>query len=271
MQYRSSHLRGLLAAATIVLCATFVTHAQFTITLPSIPKIKKDKPKPEPTPAVNVPTDSGDSTATPASSQSRDDDDAAPVKKGCEDDSFYRVWNDDIQKTIDDAKSFTPGRDYFVRDFNDDENKYLKMALADWKRKDVEKDWADEGLKKCINDRLDILAAEAEKTIGGYKPIGYTFGTPAEKNILKSGVTDLNQATVYNVGTKSANWKIYSNDIGIPTHRKRFGTIWAKYPGDKYCKIIYVNLIQQYAGGGTYNSSEAQFISWEFGGCPAGK
>jgi hypothetical protein len=181
------------------------------------------------------------------------------------------VWNEDIQKTIDDVKSFTPGRDYFVRDFNDDENRYLKMALSASERADYEKGWSDDETKKCVNDRLDELAGFAAKTIGGYKPVGYTLGTLAEKNILKGGVTDLNQATVFNVGIKSPNWIIVKDEYGLPKHRKRFGTIWAKYPGDKYCKIIYVNLFQDYSGGGTYNASEAQFINWEYAGCPAGK
>lgn len=167
-------------------------------------------------------------------------------------------------------KNYTPGsRDYYVEDFNDDENIYLKAALSPGERKDWESEWQDENMKKCINARLDELAAAAEKTIGTYKPVGYAFGTPAEKNILRSGVTDIGKASeVYNVGLNSANWKIIKNDIDIPTKRVRHGTIWLKYPNNKYCTIAYVNLVQDYAGGGTYNASEARFISWEFAGCP---
>lgn len=184
---------------------------------------------------------------------------------------FYQVWNEDIQKTIDDVKSFTPSRDYFVRDFDDDQNKYLKMALSDAERRDEEKGWADDATKKCVNDRLDELAAVASKAIGGYTPKGYTFGTPAEKNILKGAVDDISKATVFSVGLKSATWKIVKDDIGLPSERVRYGMIWAKYPGEKYCTVVYVNLIQDYAGGGTYNTSEGRFISTEFAGCPAGK
>jgi hypothetical protein len=255
--------------AAIVICGTYSSQAQFTITLPSIPKIKKDKPQPAPTPSASEDPRSDTGTTAPAR---RDDVQAAPVKKGCEDDAFFQVHNENIQKTIDQAKSFTPGRDYYVQDFNDDENVYLKAALSEKKRASWEERWEDDAMKKCINDRLDELAAVAEKTIGGYKPVGYTFGTPAEKNILKSGVTDLAQATaVYNVGLKSANWTIVKDEYNLPLRRKRFGTVWAKYPWNKYCTLVYVNLVQEYAGGGTYNSSEAQFVSWEFAGCPAGK
>jgi hypothetical protein len=117
---------------------------------------------------------------------------------------------------------------------------------------------------------LDELAIAADKTIGGYQPVSYTIGTPAEKAILKSGVSDIGKATaVYNVGTKAATWKIVKDDYGLPKYRVRYGSIWMKYPGNKYCTLAYVNLIQDYSGGGTYNTSEARFISWEFAGCPA--
>lgn len=188
----------------------------------------------------------------------------------CEDDTFYQVHNENIQKTLTEVKNYTPGsRDYYVEDFNDDENIYLKAALSPGERKDWESEWQDENMKKCINARLDELAAAADKTIGSYKLVAYTVGTPAEKNILKGGVTDIAKATVFNVGLKSATWKIVKNDIDIPTERVRYGAIWMKYPNNKYCTIAYVNLVQAYAGGGTYNDSEARFISWEFAGCPA--
>ena len=196
---------------------------------------------------------------------------SAAAQSNCDQDAFYQVHNENIQKTLAEVKNYTPGsRDYYVEDFNDDENIYLKAALSEKKRTSWESEWQDENMKKCINARLDELAAAAEKTIGSYKPTGYTFGTPAEKAILKGGVTDLDQASaVYNVGLKSAAWKIVKNDIGIPEERVRYGTVWAKYPWNKYCTIIYVNLVQDYAGGGTYNDSVARFISWEFAGCPA--
>lgn len=263
------------AAVFLLSCCVGTVNAQFTITIPNFPKIKKE-PKATPSP-VETASDSESSNSSNSSSSSstnsssNEQASAAPKSGGCESDVFTRIWLEEIQKTMDDVNSFTPGRKYFVRDFNDDENKYLKMALSTSRREREEKNWPNDGGKKCINDRLDELATLAGKTIGGYTPVGYTLGTPAEKAILKSGVTDLNQATVFNVGISSPNWIIDKDEYGLPKHRKRFGSVWAKYPGDKYCKIIYVNLFQDYSGGGTYNASEPQFISWEWAGCPAGK
>lgn len=264
----STFVKGVVAATLFSVAAT-VALGQITITLPKIPKIKKTQPTP--TPAAEIsPAGSTNTTTTSTASSSGESTASTQAKTDCSR-GAVGVHMENLQTTIDQAREFRLGRDYFVRDFNDDENMYLKAALSDGRRKKWLDEWNDPEFSRCIGPKLDELAEVASKTIVGYKPVGYTFGTPAEKNILKRGVTDLAEATVYAVGLNSANWKIITNDFGIPTRRKKFGTLWVKYPNDKYCKIIYVNLIQNYAGGGTYNASEYQFISWEFAGCPAGK
>jgi hypothetical protein len=140
----------LVLAGTLAITAS----AQFTITIPKLPKVKKDQPKPDPTPAAtdngsdNNSSSSGtDNRSTPPADQEK------PKTKTCDSDTFYQVWNEDIQKTLEDINSFTAGRDYFVRDFNDDENKYLKMALSASERQDEEKNWADDATKRCVNAR----------------------------------------------------------------------------------------------------------------------
>jgi hypothetical protein len=254
------------AVAIVFTCLLGTANAQFTITIPNFPKVKKE-PKPTPAPPQEAPAENSNSNS------SRSDVEASEpsAKKGCSG-GFYEVWSEEIGKTIDDVKSFTPSRDYFVRDFNDNQNKYLKMALSQSYRKDEESDWSDDdNTKQCVNARLDELAAVAEKAIGSYTPVGYTLGTPADKAALRAAVTDISTAQVFQVGVKDMNWKIDTNDIGIPNGRKKLGKLWVKYPGDKYCKIIWANVWQQYAGGGTYNSSTGDFIAWEYAGCPAGK
>jgi hypothetical protein len=268
MHIRSGQI--LRSVMLVLLACTFAitSNAQFTITIPKLPKTKT-QPKPDPTPSATNNGSDNSSSSAPSSTQGS----AASAEKSkdtCSSSPFFQVWSEDMQKTMDDIKSFTPGRDYFVRDFSDDENKYLKMALSASYRQDEEKTWSDDPIKRCVNDRLDELAAASGPVIGGYRPVGFTFGTPAEKTILKGGVSDIGTATaVYNIGTKAATWKIVKDDYGLPKYRVRYGSVWLKYPANKYCTVAYVNLTQDYAGGGTYNTSEAQFISWEFAGCPA--
>jgi hypothetical protein len=262
-----------MAAGLMLVCLTVSSSAQLTISIPNFPKKKKEaKPAPAPEPAA-VSTTTEESTPTSSASSAPSSEAAAskPSSSGCAGDAFYDVWNEQIEQTAEDVKSFTPGRDYFVRDFNDNENKYLKMALSENQRKEYEEGWADDDTKRCVNASLDKLAALASKAIGSYTPVGYTLGTPSDKAALRAAVTDIGNATVFTVGIKDVNWKIVHNDIGIPTGRKKLGKLWVKYPGQTYCKIIWANVWQPYAGGGTYADSEGDFIAWEFAGCPAGK
>ncbi len=262
-------VRTIAAAALMLAGLTIISHAQVTISVPGFPKIKK---QPKPTPAPETTSVSTPETSTPTSSVLSGEAAASTQSsKGCAGNPFYDVWNEEIEKTADDVKSFTPGRDYFVRDFNDNENKYLKMALSDNQRKEYEDGWADDDTKRCVNASLDKLAELASKVIGTYTPVGYTLGTPAEKAALKAAVSDISNATVFTIGIKDVNWQIVHNDIGIPTGRKKLGKLWVKYTGQKYCKIIWANVWQPYSGGGTYAASEGDFIAWEFAGCPAGK
>jgi hypothetical protein len=45
----------------------------------------------------------------------------------------------------------------------------------------------------------------------------------------------------------------------------------AQYPkaDDGFCRILSVNLKQDYAGGGTYGASYGYLVEEEFAGCPA--
>lgn len=231
--------------------------------------MKKPKATPSPTPE---PEDDNSNSTNNSMSNSNSDDEAAGsgTKKACDGGAVYEVWVDDIQKTMDDINEFTPDRDYFVRDFNDNQNKYLKAALKPSEREDWLKNWEPE-IRKCLNDKFDELKALADKKIGTYTPHGYTLGTPADKAALRAAVTDIAQAQVFQVGVKDMTWKILYNDIGIPTGRKKLGKLWLKYPNSKYCTIVWANVWQPYAGGGTYGASQRDFIAWEYAGCPAGK
>src|SRR3954469_7610949 len=98
-------VRTLAAVALVIGGLTIAGRAQFTITLPNLPKVKKTKPAPTPEPSAT----GSDASAAPTSSTASADDESpvSPKEKGCESDSFYQVWNEEIQKTVEDAKSFT--------------------------------------------------------------------------------------------------------------------------------------------------------------------
>jgi len=199
---------------------------------------------------------------------------ATPVVKDCSSDAVTNVHLTDLEKTRKEAEEFSPGsRDYYVSTLSDRKNLYLEAALSPSARKEWLGKWPADFVK-CLEPALEGLAAVARKTLPGYTgPQRYTFGTPAEKNALLSAVNDIAQAKVLKVGIQEANWLIDTNSLGIPTARYKHGVIWAQYPNrdDGFCRIFWVNLKQDYAGGGTYAASYGYFVSRAFAGCPAGK
>ena len=242
--------------------------AQITINLPKIPKLPKiDKTKQ----VVDNSDGKNDGNNTVnTETRTNQNNNAGDF---CKTDMMVGVYMKDIETTRAQAEEYKPGlRDYYVQDFSDRQNIYLKASLSQTRRKEWLGTWPA-NIVNCITPALDNLAVVAKKTLPTYTPNGYTLGTPAELKILRSGVNDLAQATVFKVGMSSPAWRISKDSYNFPTARYKYGMIWAKYPAldDGFCRIIYVNLVQDYAGGGTYGESYANFIKSEFAGCPPGK
>ncbi len=89
---------------------------------------------------------------------------------------------------------------------------------------------------------------------------------------MKSKIEDLANHKILHAGIQEANWLIDKNDIGIPNSRYKHGRVWARYAKDDhpYCRTYYINIIQDYAGGGTYAASYARLVNEGLVGCPAG-
>lgn len=193
----------------------------------------------------------------------------------CKSNSLVEVHLTDLEKTRKEAEEFRPGlRDYFVSILSDSKNLYLEAALSPSAREE----WLgrfrenDPKFEQCMKPALDQLAAVARKTLPSYTgPAGYTLGTPAEKNAMVRAVDDMGNAKVLKVGIKEANWLIDKNSLGIPNSRFKHGVIWAQDPksDDGFCRIFWVNLVQDYAGGGTYGASQGNYVGRSYAGCPA--
>lgn len=178
-------------------------------------------------------------------------------------------FKEDIDGTLQDQRSFTKGRDWYVRTLNDSRNEYLWYAISPSWRSRLNERFGP--LTPCISGYIDEIAAEAKRSLPMYHPVGFNIRNPAEEEILRSAVNDIAQATVFKIGLGSRTWQIQKNSLGIPENRYKYGVIWAKYPNydDGYCRIMFVNLIQDYAGGGTYGSSYGLLVRSEPAGCPA--
>lgn len=239
--------------------------AQFTITIPKIPKVKKPKTETPPPTTSDAQTERQMTVEEKPPAQNSD----------CSTDAVMKIFLEDIEKTRKQAEEFRPGlRDYYVSTRSDGKNLYLEAALSPKLRKDWFAQWkenADE-LSGCVSPALDDLAAVARKTLPTYTgPAGYTLGTPAEKKLILSAITDISNAKVLKVGIKQTDWLIEKDSYNFPTARYRHGMIWAQYPNDVvgYCWVFWINLVQDYAGGGIYGASYGKFISRAVAGCPA--
>lgn len=251
------------AVSIVLTLAAVPSTAQITINIPKLPKIKKDKPAP-----TTTTTDTSSSPAAKTSSNTASEKESAPTRSACND-GVTRVYLEDIAKYRAEAEEFRPGlRDYFVSTASDGKNKYLEAALIPSERKEWDK-W-DKDFRDCVYPALDGLAEAARKTIGGYTgPAGYTSGTPAEKKILLSAINDLAQGKALKVGIKQPNWLIAKDNYNFPTARYRHGYAYVQYPSTGLCWVFWINLVQDYAGGGTYGASYGNFISRSLAGCPA--
>jgi hypothetical protein len=260
--------RTALAIISAIVFAGYAS-AQITITIPKIPKWPKTDKTKEVTDNNTTNTTNGKTEDT-NNGRNNSNNNASDF---CSTDMMVGVYMKDIETTRKQAEDYRPGaRDYYVQDFSDRQNIYLKASLSASRRKEWLVTWP-KNIVDCITPALDNLGTIAKKTLPTYTPSGYNLGTPAEQKVLRSGVNDLADATVFKVGISSPNWLISKDSFNFPTARYRYGIIWAKYPGldDGFCRIIYVNLVQDYAGGGTYGASYANFIKSEFAGCPPGK
>jgi len=254
---RSKIIRTTILSAMMLGLAAALS-PQFTINIPNIPKFGKKKDKTQPATATGQ--ESGTQTTSTRSEET--------PPNACE--SYYIYFND-IAKVKKEAESFTPGREYYVSTLSDRKNKYFEAALSPSQRQNFFAGNAEFG--KCVSPALDELAAVARKTLPTYTgPVNYTLGTPAEKKIMLGAINDIAQAKVLRVGILEPNWLIEKDSYNFPTARYKHGVIVAKYPNADhgYCWLFWVNVVQAYAGGGTYGASYGNYVARAISGCPAG-
>jgi hypothetical protein len=191
--------------------------------------------------------------------------------QNCKDNAVFEVHNENVEITKKQAAEYRPGlRDYYVQDFNDAENVYLKAAISKRRRDEWLARWQDRSIPKCMVPVLDELAVIAKKTLPSYRPTGFTVRNAVDEKVLRDGVNDIANATVLGGGFRPGPWKIETRGNGIPRARYKHGMLYLKYSttDDGFCRMVHVNLVQDYSGGGTYGGSRPLFIKTEPVGCP---
>ena len=128
--------------------------------------------------------------------------------------------------------------------------------------------------KEPIDKLLTPLAEALAKKLPTYfpSPNAYNIHNAAEEAKLKTALENPARYKIFKIGLSEANWLIDANVLGIPTARYKHGRIYVRdtEADHPYCYATYVNLKQDYAGGGTYAATYAEFIQDELVGCPPG-
>ncbi len=268
-----------LKIAALIVAAIFsyqTANAQITITLPKLPKIKK--PKIEQT---SAPTETANSTGeTNRNEQNNASGTAATsMKKATEDDApmdaRLSLFLDEIVKAQKEVEEYTPDEKlYLVSATSTD---WLWRAVSAKERSEFIDKWKvlmNPATRQRFDDSLDALNASAAKKLPEYKSSlkQYAVRNAAEERLMRGVLTKIADYKIFSVGLKEANWLIDKNDLGIPTARYKHGVIYLRdtKSDHPYCYATYVNVKQDYAGGGTYGASYARFIEDEMVGCPAG-
>lgn len=239
--------------------------AQITITIPKFPKLKKDKPQPKP---ESTPT-TGDNQSAP--NQQTDAVPTPPSDKCTE--GVWLPWHlEEIAERQKEVDNYTPDRGWFVESGRYD---HLLFSVSPTAKEKWLKGANGLHLKDCPNlvTALDKLAASAAKKLPLYqaKTKAYPIRNPLEEKLMKAKINDSATHKIFYTGLEQANWLISKNDLGIPTARYKHGMLWARDSSadHPYCHFYYVNIIQDYAGGGTYSASRAKIVGSELAGCPA--
>lgn len=254
----------ILTFLAVVLFGAQTFSAQFTITIPKWPKISK--PKTEPPRETQTPT----ATEQAKDAQQTENKPAATEDK-CSESGWVDIHLGKIAERQNEVSSYTPERGWFTKDFTYD---HLLFAVSSSAREKWLKDSNALQFKDCPNlvSAFDKLAAAAAENFPLYtaNPKAYNFRNPTDEKMMKATLDNAAALKIHKIGLNQATWLISKNNLGLPTSRYKHGLIWFRNPADDhpYCHFYYVNILQDYAGGGTYGASYALFVEDGLAGCP---
>jgi len=185
---------------------------------------------------------------------------------------FWSVHYDDAYKTLREAEEYKPGqRTYYVRELSDRRNEYLLAGISPSFRRDwLSSHHTPEKDSHCIVPLFDEIGNAAKRTLKNYHPTGYNFHDSNDENLIKDAVKErIPDAEIMGIGVEQASWDIEKLGNGIPKDRYKYGMAWVKSSkfDDGFCRIVHVNIIQDYAGGGTYGDSKSLYINMVPAGC----
>jgi hypothetical protein len=185
----------------------------------------------------------------------------------------YQVHYDRAYKTLREAEDFRPGgeRHYYVSEMNDNRNEYLLAGISpNFRQHWLDSHHTQANEAHCIVPLFDEIGAAAKRTLKNYRPTAYKFHDSSEESLIKDAVKkQIADAVILGAGLKQASWDFDKFGNGVPKDRYKYGMAWVKSAtfDDGFCRIVHVNIIQDYSGGGTYGESKGRYINMVPAGC----
>lgn len=251
------------------------SEAQFKINIPKIPKIEKAKPSATPVPrSSNDTKESGTDSGDLQKDSGNDDPDN--LDWGDVANPAYLSERDTVKEVLKQVKAFTPGSGRRIVSGSGYEYDWFNASISPKYRAEKMKTWTNLQAKyrKWFDAKLDEIGKLASEKLSSYLPGPNSFPVrnPAEERLMKAALSEMPGITIHKIGLQSATWIIDKDPIGIPKNRFKYGGVYGKNPNadDPFCEVWYVNIIQDYAGGGTWGSSYARWVKSETFGCPPG-
>jgi hypothetical protein len=244
--------------------------AQITITIPGLKKIKKPKPEQSQTDSTNGNNQSNRNSSNDGDGQTKESENNVPTGS-CAGNIWVESHLGDIAKRQKEVDGFTSDRGWLVNSNNYDHLLYAVSPAAreKWLTGANALDY-----RNCLASALDKLAASAATKLPLFLPNtkAYPLHNATEESLLKSKINDLADHKIFYAGIQEPGWLIDKNEFGIPKSRYKHGMVWVRYTPDDhpYCRVYYINVIQDYAGGGTYGASYGYFVEDKLFGCPSG-
>ena len=240
---------------TFLLAVTALTAsgvvAQITINIPGIKKIKR--------PDVQINTES--STR----------DNIVPNTNNGSTNWWIDYQIEAITKYKQELESWNPDTQIFPKPGSSDD--YISLAFSKKERVTWLSDKKVEPNAK-LDATLDELKATLSRRLPEYtiNPKSFTNRNAAEEKMMLAQMTGVPGIKVFKIGLNQPTWLIDKNEWGIPKARYKHGMIYGRNPAseDQFCRIWYVNVVQEYTGAGTYGPTQARYIEKEFIACPAG-
>lgn len=260
--------------------------AQITIQIPKIPKIKKEKqeiPKQDQqtTQEKESPTNDADqSKETPSNDNRKTENETKKSEQDSLNDpsGVYQMWFEEIEAAVKEAEEYTPQSDRAIYTYSGRYDWGLiavsPSARNEWFGNSDFAKWRKVNPGNKFDAAFDKLAALLVKHLPGNRGSleSYKFRNPADEKVMKTIFEDITRYQVYSYGIRENSWLIEKDNYNFPTARYKHAVFYLRdKKGDHpYCYLTFVNIIQDYAGGGTYAASRARFIEDQLVGCPAG-